>query len=184
MYGYPNTHIADYDFIMTHDDEAGYDKSLERDPFEEFKEAGALFGAFKTGRREPHQGHIDTRVGLWELTKEFITENNITPKNPKLKALLTSSSAAQEFHFLDWCDSYIIDTSFFQADLWKKWILKINSSGGIYKGRWGDNEVYSLFVNMTQDEIYNMEPLCPQALNQGKFRNIQNIAPSVKDTAK
>jgi 1-acyl-sn-glycerol-3-phosphate acyltransferase len=184
MYNYPNTKTAEYDFIMTHDDEAGYDKSLSRDPFKQFKRSGKLFGAFKTGRRNPHQGHLDTRNGLWNLTKEFIAENHITPPNHKLQSLLTSQNAATEFHLLDWCDSYIINTSLFRTDLWKKWILKINTSGGIYRGRWGDNEIYSLFAHMIQEEIYDIGALYPETLNQGKFRNIQDFAPGVKDTSK
>ena len=36
----------------------------------------------------PHQGHYDTRVGLWDFTKKYIIDNKITPKSLQLKKLL------------------------------------------------------------------------------------------------
>ena len=185
MYGYENTELEKYDFIMTHDDESGYDKDLEKDPFQQLKDAGVLFGAFKTGKRlrngKPHQGHLDTRIGLWKLTREFIVENNLTPKNEELAALMTDPEAETNFHYLDWCDTYVIDTKMFKMPLWQKWIGKINESGGIYKYRWGDNEVYSLFANMIQEKIYDFNLVDSGVHNQGKFRGLQDIAPGVKD---
>jgi hypothetical protein len=185
FYGYPNTDLEQYDYIITHDDESGYDKPLYIDPTIILQEKSLLFGAFKTGKRfrdgKPHQGHLDTRIGLWNLTKEFILENNITPKNNELNALLNDPNAEQNFHLLDWCDTYVIDTKMFKLDLWSKWISKVNAAGGIYKYRWGDNEIYSLFVNMIQANIYNLDLVDTGIHNQGKFRHLQDWAPGVKD---
>ena len=185
LYGYPGTDFEQYDYIVTHDDESGYDAMLTTDPIEELRKQNLLFGAFKSGQRlrdgKPHQGHLDTRIGLWELTKEFILENDIVPRNKELNALLSDPNAEQSFHLLDWCDTYVIDTQMFKMDLWKKWMAKINNAGGIYKYRWGDNEIYSLFVNMVQENIHNFDLVDKGPHNQGKFRHLQDWAPGVKD---
>jgi len=188
MYGYKNTSLEEYDMIMTHDDESGYDMPMINDPFCIMNNKKEYFGAFKVGQRlkngHPHQGHLDTRIGLWEFTKDFIEKNNVDPKNKKLKKLLTDDNAAWSFHFLDWCDTYVIKTEMFKLSLWKKWIDAVNESGGIYKYRWGDNEIISLFVHMIQEEIVNLNYVDTGFHNQGKFRNIQDIAPSIKDVSK
>ena len=185
MFDYPNTSLKEYEMIMTHDDESGYDKNMTDDPFEVLKKSGKMIGAFKVGQRlkngAPHQGHLDTRVGLWEFTKKFLIENNIKPKNKKLNDLLTDPKADCNFHFLDWCDTYVIKTEMFRLELWKKWITAVNNSGGIYKYRWGDNEIISLFANMIQENILNLDYVDMGFHNQGKFRSIQDIAPGVQD---
>ena len=38
----------------------------------------------------------------------------------------------------------------FKTDIWKLWIKEVNESGGIYKYRWGDNEIISLFAHFIQ----------------------------------
>jgi hypothetical protein len=72
----------------------------------------------------------------------------------------------------------------FKSQLWKEWIGFVNKSGGIYKYRWGDNEIISLFVHMIQDEIYDFNLVDSGVHNQGKFRHLQDIAPGVKDLTK
>lgn len=185
MFNYQGTEIYKYDYIMTHDDESGYDKKMLENPFEIIEKNNVLIGAFKVGQRlkngAPHQGHLDTRVGLWKLTKEFLLKNKITPKNKKLNNLLYDNNADWNFHFLDWCDTYVIKTEFFKNELWEKWIGAINDSGGVYKYRWGDNEIISLYAHIIQENILNLNYVDEGYHNQGKFRNIQDIAPSVKD---
>lgn len=185
MYGYPNTDLDKYEMIMTHDDESGYDKKMIEDPFEVMENTKEFIGAFKTGKRlkngNPHQGHLDTRIGLWEFTKNFLKVNNVVPKNKELKSLLTDENAEWNFHFLDWCDTYVIKTEVFETEIWKKWIKAVNENGGIYKYRWGDNEIISIFANIIQEKIVDLNYVETGYHNQGKFRSIQDIAPGVKD---
>ena len=63
--------------------ESGYDKEMLVDPFETMSKRPESIGAFKISQRlknnHPHQGHLDTRVGLWEFTRNLLTrvsENN------------------------------------------------------------------------------------------------------------
>ena len=40
------------------------------------------------------------------------------------------------------------DLSIFRNQNWKKWWNCVNESGGIYKYRWGDLEIHSLYMRM------------------------------------
>ena len=70
----------------------------------------------------------------------------------------------------------------FKMKEWKMWIDTINSSGGIYKYRWGDNDLVSLFhLIFFEHDIYDFKTVDEGYHNQGGFRNIQSIAPNIKD---
>lgn len=188
MFNYPGTKLDKHDYIMVHDDEAGYDSELPYNPFEVMSKRDELLGCFKSGQRlkdgKPHQGHFDCRVGLWKFTFDFIKKHNITPKNKKLLSLISDPNAEYNFHFLDWCDTYVLKTKMFETDLWKLWIKEINEFGGIYKYRWGDNEVISLFAHFIQEEIYDFKAVEKGYHNLGKYRLVQDIAPSIKNPSK
>ena len=188
MYGYENTELQKYDYIMTHDDEAGYAKELNKDPFDILSKQDKQIGAFMVSQRlkngHPHQGHFDTRVGLWEFTKNFLLENNITPKSQILQELLKNKRAGELYHYLKWCDTYVVKTKTFKTEIWKKWIQAINDSGNIYKYRWGDNEIITLYCYMIQDSIHDFNLVKDGTHIQNMFRNIQDYAPSVKDLKK
>lgn len=188
MYGHENTELHEYDFIMTHDDEAGYAKEITEDPFSILDNQEKGIGAFMVSQRlkngHPHQGHLDTRVGLWEFTKNFLIENNITPKSKILQDLLQNDRAAELYHYLKWCDTYVIKTKVFETEIWKKWIKAVNDSGNIYKYRWGDNEIITLFCYMIQDSIYDFNLVKDGTHIQNMFRHIQDYAPSIKDFKK
>jgi len=188
MYGYQNTNLHMYDYVLTHDDEAGYTKKMNLDPFEIIKKEDAMIGAFMVSKRlkngHPHQGHLDTRVGLWEFTRKFMLDNKIVPKSKILKSLMLNDKASALYHYIKWCDTYVIKTEVFETPLWKKWIEAINLSGNIYKYRWGDNEIITLFCYMIQDSIYDFNLVKTSVHSQDMFRNIQNYAPSIKQSNK
>ena len=188
MFGYANTELDKYDFIMTHDDESGYTKELTCDPFKVMSDRPESFGAFFVGQRlkngQPHQGHLDTRIGLWDFTKNFLIKNEISPNSDILKFLLKDPDAERNFHFLEWCDTYVIKTEAFKSDLWKKWISAVNEEGGIYKYRWGDNEIISLFAHIYDNKIHNLKTVETGVHDQGMFRYLQDYAPGVKDLSR
>ena len=188
MYGYPNTNLYEYDYVMTHDDEAGYTKKMPYNPFEVMEKQPYWIGAYAVNQRlkngHPHQGHLDTRTGLWEFTRNFLKENEIVPESPVLQALLKETKAENLYHYIKWCDTYVIKTEIFRSELWNKWITAINNNGGIYKYRWGDNEIVTLFAYMSQDKIFDLKTVPEGYHDQGMFRNIQDYAPGVKDVAK
>tara|TARA_A100000172_G_scaffold16038_2_gene8583 strand:- start:12981 stop:13811 length:831 start_codon:yes stop_codon:yes gene_type:complete len=188
MYGYENTELSQYDYIMTHDDESGYEEEMSYDPFRVLSETEYFMGAYFVGQRlkngTPHQGHLDTRVGLWEFTKNFLINNRVIPKSQPLKKLLLDKNADWNFHYLNWCDTYVIKTEMFKTELWQKWITAVNNDGGVYKYRWGDNEIISIFAHMVQPVIYDYNLVVNGIHNQGKFRKLQDMAPGVKDLSR
>jgi hypothetical protein len=188
MHDHPQCRANEHQWMIVHDDEGGYTRNVENDPIEAVERSGYDIGAYFVGQRlkngAPHQGHLDTRVGLWDLTRSFINSNCIDPKNDRLRALMDDPNAGWNFHFLDWCDTYVINTDTFKTTLWREWIGAVNSHGGIYKHRWGDNEIVSLYAHMIQPEIVNVGLVGNGTYNQGLFRGLQDIAPSVKDINK
>ena len=172
---------------MFYNDEAGYVKELTSDPIDILGRRPEDMGALIVGQRlkegQPHQGHLDCRVGLWAFTKDFLLQNDIEPKSQLLKDLMIDKNAERSFHFLPWADSYVLKTKMYETELWKKWIAAVNKNGGIYKYRWGDNEIMSLFYLMYDDKlIYNFRIVENGFHNQGLFRSVQNIAPGVQDS--
>lgn len=185
MHNHPQCRSNEHEWMIVHDDEGGYTRTVESDPIAVVEASGHDIGAYFVGQRlkngAPHQGHLDTREGLWELTRGFISRNSIEPKNDRLRALMDDHNAGWNFHFLDWCDTYVINTKTFESDIWKLWITAINERGGIYKHRWGDNEIVSLYAHMVQPEIVNVGLVEDGTYKQDLFRRLQDIAPSVKD---
>lgn len=186
FYGHPNTEFEKYDYVMTHDDEAGYDKEMTEDPFEVISANSIDMASYITGQRlrngAPHQGHRDTRIGLWEFTRNFLIDNDIQPKCKLLQDLMVDEQAEDNFHYLPWSDSYVINLNVMKTDLYKLWTKAVNDNGGVYKYRWGDNEIMSLFGMMYgEDPIHDLGYVKNGFHNQGKFRSMQNCAPGVKD---
>ena len=188
MWGYENTTSKNYDFLITHDDESGYLKKLDFNPIDLLLSEDSLFGAYSFSKRlkngSPHQGHFDTRIGLYEFCKYYISKYNITPKSKNFRLILNSDNPSYNFHFLEWADTYVIDTRFFKNKNWENWINEINTSGGIYKYRWGDNEIYSLFCHIYLDNPVNFNIVNDEFHDQGLFRDLCDIAPGVKDNSR
>ena len=188
IYGYQNTELDNYDFIMTHDDESGYTKMMDYDPFDIIAESGSLFGAYSFGQRlnngKPHQGHLDTRIGLYKFTKNFMDNHKIIPKSESLIKIMKCPNPEERFHYLDWADTYVVNTEIFKSESWLLWINAVNKSGGIYKYRWGDNEIYSLYAHIFIGTIYNLKTVDDGYHNQGMFRGLCDLAPNVKNIYK
>ena len=188
IYGYQNTELEKYDYIMTHDDESGYAKMMDYDPFEIIAESGSLFGAYSFSQRlndgKPHQGHLDTRIGLYKFTKSFLENHRIIPKSKSLVDIMKSANPEENIHYLDWADSYVINTKIFRSKSWMLWINAVNKSGGIYKYRWGDNEIYSLYAHIYIGTIYDLKTVDNGYHDQGMFRGLCDIAPNIADVRK
>jgi len=176
MYGYPNTKLHEYDYIFTFDDDSGLIKELDFDPITLVAERGYKMSAAISSQRlkdgKIPQNHIDTRERLWPFVVRFCQNNNIELPFTHLKE--------NTYHYLNWSDGYIIDTKIYKTGLWKEWIAEINEFGGIYKYRWGDNEIMSLFCYLlTGKPMKNLKLVENGYLKQDAFRN--GIAPGVKN---
>ena len=185
LYGYEGTKIHNYDYVRVYDDEAGYLQPVPFEPASHIEEKGVEFAAHFFEQRlkngKPHAGHYATRTKLYEFLVSYLESNNITPKSKDLYDCLKHPNAEEQFHYLKWADTYVIKTSVFETTAWKKWIAAVNQSGGVYKYRWGDNEIYTLF-GMMQFEygVYDLGFVKDGIHHQSKFRGLQDVAPNIK----
>lgn len=172
MYNYPNTKIHNHDFVIVFDDESGFVGDVPHCFL--YKSLLTGMAAMITNQRLKHgkvpRNHIDTRVGLQDFVNKF--------GGHFYKDLFGNCY----FHELHWSDGYVIETGIFRTILWKTWVNAVNENGGIYKHRWGDNEIYSLFHYLHKGTMMpNIGLVECDYLKQDLFRHIQNIAPGVKD---
>jgi len=186
FYGYENTKFDQHNMALSLDDESTFERELDYDPFEIMSSRSEDIGALICGQRlkngRPHQGHRDTRIGLWEFLKGFVLKNNLRIENKILKNALLSDNGEEEMHMFPWADSYVIKLDIFKSELWKAWSQAFNKHGGIYKYRWGDNEILSLFGLMTQKHgIFNLKTVEEGYHNQGGLRHLQGYAPNIKN---
>jgi hypothetical protein len=188
MYGYENTQYDKYDYIMTLDDESGFRKEMVCDPIAIMASREEQMGAlhiYDQHVKLPHQGNFDTRIGLWDFIKSYLSENDIVPKSKFLQDLLLDEDADSNFHYYPIAYSYVMGVEFLQSPEWKHWLKAVNDNGGIYKYRWGDNDIYSL-----GHLIHYEHPICDFKIvndgyhESGMFKRRQAIAPGVKDTAR
>ena len=185
MFKYPNTEIHNHEFGMTVDDESMFVKEMPYDPFAKLIENDKVFAAMKVVDqtvKKPHQGNFDTRINLWNFVKEYISQNNIEPASSFILKLLSDPQSDYNFNFYPVADSYVINTKLFESPEWKQWINAVNESGGIYKYRWGDNDVYSLFWLIYKgDCIHDLKTVDEGYHSQGALRHLQDYAPGVKN---
>ena len=187
-YGYPNTEFEKYDYVMSLDDESMFTKEMPYDPFEIMDNRVELMGALKVydqTKKVPHQGNFDTRINLWEFIKVYMKHYNIEPKSNFMKNLVNDPNSEKNFHFYPCADSYVVKTELFKTKEWKQFIEAVNKYGGIYKYRWGDNDINSLFYLIHyQEDIYDLKTVEEGYHSQGALRHLVDYAPGVKDNSK
>ena len=188
FYGYPNTDFEKYDYAMSIDDESAFVEEMPYDPFEIMANRPEPMGALKVydqTKKVPHQGNFDTRVHLWDVVKKFMEHYNIKPASKFMQDLLEDDEADKNFHYYPCADSYVIKLDMFKTEEWNRWINAVNSFGGIYKYRWGDNDVISMFhLIFFNHDIYDLKTVEDGYNIQNALRHLQDYAPGVKDNSK
>ena len=177
--------LFDYDYIMSIDDESEFTKEVPYNFFDVIEEREELTGAIKVTHakdKRPHQGNFDCRVGMWQFCKDYIKKYNITPGSKFIRDLLEDDNAEVNFHEKSSADSYVFKTKLFKTPEWIQWNTELNASGGVHKYRWGDDELNYLFFLIHHDyPVYDFKTVDEGYHNQGGFRHIQSLAPSIKD---
>lgn len=129
-----------YDFVLKMDDDTFFIKEIDFDLFRFMRDNNYKFIPFAV-KKYDYESIRQCEIGLRELVKKYIKENKIKPK---------SSSLDEDGNWdsLGPYDPTIWDLSIFRNQNWKKWWNCVNESGGIYKYRWGDLEIHSLYMRM------------------------------------
>ena len=187
-YGYPNTEFEQYDYMMSLDDESAFVKEMPYDPLTVMSQRPEYMGALKVldqTKKQPHQGNFDTRVNLWHFIQDYLKQYHVEPQSEFIQNLLDDPNSETNFHFYPVCDSYVTKLAMFKTEEWKQWIGAVNEYGGIYKYRWGDNDVNSLFYLIHYDHpVYDLKTVDDGYHHQGEFRHLQDYAPGVKDLSR
>lgn len=188
LYGYPNTEFEKYDYMLSIDDESLFLKEVPYDFFEVLAEQDKMAGAIKVTRakdKPPKQGNFDCRVGLWDFLKYYMSKYDVTPKSQFILDLLSDPEADKSFHNFTYADSYVFKVELFRTPEWQQWNAELNASGGVYKYRWGDHILNSLFFLIHYGyTVHDFKTVDEGYHDQGGLRHIQEYAPSVKDTTR
>tara|TARA_R100001079_G_scaffold79722_2_gene43676 strand:+ start:7616 stop:8509 length:894 start_codon:yes stop_codon:yes gene_type:complete len=186
MMNYENTNFHDYKYVFVLDDESGFTKEINFDPFQSLYQNKYSMGSFYTQERErePSQGQICTTMHFWNLAKKFIEDNNIDVKSEHIKNLFLDPDAPINVNRLPIFSMRVVDTDLLKSEQWLKWLDAINESGGIYKHRWGDDDIYTMFCLINNIEIVDYNTIEGECFNTQHFRSIQGFAPSVKEMSR
>jgi hypothetical protein len=102
-----------------------------------------------------------------------------------MKDLVNDPNSDKNFHLYPCADSYVVKTEIFKTKEWNQFIEAVNKYGGIYKYRWGDNDINSLFYLIHyQEDIYDLKTVEDGYHSQGALRHLVDYAPGVKDNSK
>ncbi|OGZ17785.1 MAG: hypothetical protein A2V72_01960 [Candidatus Nealsonbacteria bacterium RBG_13_37_56] len=132
--------IRKYDYVLKMDDDHFFVKKIGFDLFKFMDDNGYKFGAFALEKSDS-QRQRDCQIGLRELAKEYIRENNIQLQSRSLDREGDWDSLVSR-------DPTVWAMSVFRNENWKNWWNRVNQSGGIYKYRWGDLEIHALYLRM------------------------------------
>ena len=190
-YYYPKTMYHNYDYAFNFDDDSLWIKELDYDPFSRLTNSDSVMLSFNCYRYPVDHRSRTVRVGLCQLVINYCKKYNITPGRKYLQQLLNISSIKKAHDFfqtnLVCYDTNIVKLEVFKTEEYKNWITMVNNSNGIYKHRWGDNEIISLFHDLHYDTLVLLvEGEKQQAggknkyINPGGLRHITDFAPGVK----
>ena len=191
FYHYPNTNYKKFDIAFNFDDDTLWINDIDINMFESFINSDSVIMSFNVYNYDLHHRSRNVRIGLYELIKSYCKKYNVIPKH---KWLINMLEISDEKKAKDYFQSNITcyDTNVIKLEIFKKneylnWMKEVNDSNGIYKYRWGDNEIISLFHDLHFDcNVMNVHEIKKQAggkqhyMDPGGLRHITNMAPSVK----
>jgi len=132
--------ISKYDYVLKMDDDHFFIKNPGFDLFKFMADNKYKFGAFSVEKNDSERQR-ECQIGLRELAKEYLRENNLWPQSRSLDKQGNWDSRISR-------DPTIWAMDIFKNQNWRNWWNKVNLSGGIYKYRWGDLEIHALYLRM------------------------------------
>lgn len=190
-YDYPKTEYYKYDIAFNFNDDSLWIKDFDFSYIDKIIASKSVMLSFNCYKYDINHRSRHVRTGLCSLVYNYCHKYKIIPKKKWLQKLLTINNERLREDFfqtnLVCYDTNITKLSIFQISEHKDWIYEINKSNGIYKYRWGDNEVLSLYHDIHFDTevilIGNIKigaGLTTDYIDPGGLRYITNYAPSIK----
>lgn len=133
--------INQYDYVLKMDDDTFFIKKPGFDIFQ-FMRNNNYQLASSDLKKYDKERQRNCQIGLRELVKKYIKDNNIVPVN--------NLALDGEGNWNSVCayDPSLLNLNIFRNKNWEKWWHCVDQSGGIYKYRWGDLEIHSLYLAM------------------------------------
>lgn len=193
-YDYPKTEYKNFDIAFNFDDDSLWIKDFDFSNIESLINSESKILCFNSYKYDKNHRSRGVRTGLAKLVKQYCKEYNIVPKSQWIKELLTKEGNDLEDFFqvnLVCYDTNITKLEIFNNPNHKNWMNIVNKSNGIYKYRWGDNEILSLY-----HDIHYSTPVLQvnyikmgagtvvDYIDPGGLRNITGFAPGVKNNRK
>lgn len=129
-----------YDYVLKMDDDTFIVHKIDFDIFKFMQEGNYKFGPFAI-KRYDYKNSLDCEIGFRDLVKRYIRENDIKPVSSAI-------DSEGNWNNVGVLHPSILDLNMFKTESWKKWWNYVNLSGGIYKYRWGDQEIHILYTRM------------------------------------
>ncbi len=137
--------MQQYDYVLKMDDDTFIVGEINFDLFRHMQEGAYKFGPFAV-KKYDYKNALDCEVGLRDFVKKYIKDNQIVPVS---QSALDNEGNWDNVGILD---PTIWDLRIFRTKNWEKWWKAVNESGGIYKYRWGDQEIHILYTRMFYPE--------------------------------
>ena len=145
-------YLKEFDYLMRIDDDSWFKGKIEIDLFEELDRNKGFFGSGYIWKNSSERA-MNTRINLFNWTKEYIKKEAIKVKDKKLRESLNGDVDNLLFHSLEWncgnCNVY--NRKMFETDSWKKFNKEFNKIAGGYRYRWGDCEVLGIYAYIHLD---------------------------------
>ena len=186
LYKYPNTRLHEHDYMLSVDDESVFLKDTPYDFFEVLsKMKDEYAGAIKVTyphTKKPRDGNFQTRIGMMQHVIDYVNKFKIETKSDFINNIVLKQNETYFHNNFIYSDSYIFKIKMFETVEWQQWNNFLNQSGGIYKYRWGDHELNSLFYQIHYGKhVYDFKTVDEGYHNQSALRGIQDLAPGVKN---
>ena len=140
------SHLMEFDYLMRIDDDSWFKGKIEIDLFEELDRNKGLFGSAYLWKNSSERA-MNTRINLFNWTKDYIKKKSIMVKDNKLRESLNGDVDNLLFHSLKWnsgnCNVY--NRKMFETDSWREFNKEFNTIAGGYRYRWGDCEILGIY---------------------------------------
>ena len=193
-YEYPKTNYKNFDIAFNFDDDSLWIQDFDFSNIENLINSNSKILSFNSYRYDKNHRSKGVRIGLAKLVRDYCKEHDIIPKTQWIRELLEKDESEIEDFFqinLVCYDTNITKLEIFKAQNHKNWMKMVNDSNGIYKYRWGDNEILSLYHDIHYSEpvlqVNYIKKACGivvDYIDPGGLRNITGFAPGVKNNKK
>ena len=145
--------ISNYKYALQFDDDSWFNENF---PISEYIRKDIFSKSFATSHTfsADTPNRVQTRYKFFSVVKQFLKLYNIEPVNKLLKKAVDECSE-DLYHSLRWssCNFNLYRMQDFLTSQWREWITFVKESDGIFKYRWGDQEIIGTYFY-----IYNQDP--------------------------